>query len=69
MAVTTACETTRCLSENIFAVAGHTLALSQPSCRFRADRKLEDTYATAASSRKDGAWSVQTEPDSVPFQV
>jgi hypothetical protein len=31
--------------------------------------KLEDTYATAASFRKDGAWTVQTEPDSVPFQV
>jgi hypothetical protein len=45
------------------------LALSQPSCRFRADLKLEDTYATAASFRKDGAWTVQTEPDSVPFQV
>jgi ketosteroid isomerase-like protein len=30
---------------------------------------LEDTYATAASFRKDGAWTVQTEPDSVPFQV
>jgi uncharacterized protein len=30
---------------------------------------LEDSYATAASFRKDGAWVVQTEPDSEPFEV
>jgi ketosteroid isomerase-like protein len=30
---------------------------------------LEDSYATAASFRKDGAWSIQTEPASEPFQV
>ncbi len=30
---------------------------------------LEDTYATAASFRKDGTWTVQTEPDIAPFQV
>jgi hypothetical protein len=30
---------------------------------------LEDSYATAASFRKDGTWSVQTEPDTEPFQV
>lgn len=30
---------------------------------------LEDTYATAASFRKDGSWTVQTEPDAAPFQV
>jgi uncharacterized protein len=29
----------------------------------------EDSYATAASFRKDGTWTVQTEPDAVPFQV
>jgi uncharacterized protein len=29
----------------------------------------EDTYATAASFRKSGSWTVQTEPDSQPFQV
>jgi uncharacterized protein len=30
---------------------------------------LEDTYATAASFRKDGSWTVQTEPDASPFEV
>jgi uncharacterized protein len=30
---------------------------------------LEDTYATAASFRKDGSWTVQTEPDALPFEV
>ena len=30
---------------------------------------LEDSYATAASFRKDGSWTVQTEPDAAPFQV
>ena len=30
---------------------------------------LEDSYATAASFRKDGAWTVQTEPGAEPFQV
>ena len=29
----------------------------------------EDTYATAASFRKEGAWTVQTEPDAAPFRV
>ena len=29
----------------------------------------EDSYATAGSFRKDGAWTVQTEPDAAPFQV
>ncbi len=29
----------------------------------------EDTYATAASFRKSGSWTVQTEPDATPFQV
>jgi uncharacterized protein len=29
----------------------------------------EDTYATAASFRKEGTWTVQTEPDAAPFQV
>ena len=29
----------------------------------------EDSYATAASFRKDGCWTVQTEPDAIPFQV
>jgi hypothetical protein len=29
----------------------------------------EDTYATAASFRKDGSWTVQTEPDTAAFQV
>lgn len=30
---------------------------------------LEDTYATASSFRKDGTWTVQTEPGAEPFQV
>ena len=30
---------------------------------------LEDTYATAASFRKDGSWTVQTEPGTEPFRV
>ena len=30
---------------------------------------LEDTYATAASFRKDGSWTVQTQPGAEPFQV
>jgi uncharacterized protein len=30
---------------------------------------LEDSYATASSFRKSGSWSVQTEPDSEPFDV
>jgi uncharacterized protein len=30
---------------------------------------LEDTYATAASFRKDGSWTVQTEIDAAPFVV
>jgi uncharacterized protein len=30
---------------------------------------LEDSYATASSFRKDGAWVVQTEPGGEPFQV
>ena|SRR5258708_847250 len=29
----------------------------------------EDTYATAASFRKEGTWTVQTEPDAPPFKV
>jgi uncharacterized protein len=29
----------------------------------------EDSYATAASFRKEGSWTVQTEPDTAPFQV
>ena len=29
----------------------------------------EDSYATAASFRKEGSWTVQTEPDVAPFQV
>ena len=29
----------------------------------------EDSYATAASFRKDGTWTVQTEVDAEPFQV
>ena len=29
----------------------------------------EDSYATAASFRKDGSWTVQTEADAAPFQV
>src|SRR6201998_2310869 len=30
---------------------------------------LEDSYATAASFRKDGSWTVQTEAGTKPFQV
>ena len=30
---------------------------------------LEDSYATAASFRKDGSWTVQTEAGAAPFQV
>ena len=30
---------------------------------------FEDSYATAASFRKDGSWIVQTEPGPEPFQV
>ena len=30
---------------------------------------LEDTYATAASFRTDGSWTVQTQADAEPFQV
>ena len=30
---------------------------------------LEDSYATASSFRKDGAWIVQTKPGAEPFQV
>lgn len=29
----------------------------------------EDSYATAASFRKEGSWTVQTEPDAAPFKV
>jgi uncharacterized protein len=29
----------------------------------------EDTYATASSFRKDGSWTIQTEPDAALFQV
>jgi uncharacterized protein len=29
----------------------------------------EDTYATASSFRKEGHWTIQTEPDTAPFQV
>jgi hypothetical protein len=29
----------------------------------------EDSYATAASFRKAGSWTVQTEPDAAPFEV
>jgi hypothetical protein len=29
----------------------------------------EDSYATAASFRKEGTWTVQTEPDAAPFEV
>jgi uncharacterized protein len=28
---------------------------------------LEDTYATAGSFRKEGTWTVQTEPEAAPF--
>jgi len=30
---------------------------------------LEDSYATASSFRKEGSWTVQTTPDSEPFDV
>jgi uncharacterized protein len=30
---------------------------------------LEDSYATAASFRKDGSWTVQPEPGAESFQV
>ena len=30
---------------------------------------LEDSYATAASFRKDGSWIVETEPGTEPFDV
>jgi uncharacterized protein len=30
---------------------------------------LEDSYATAASFRKSGSWTVQTEPDAESFEV
>jgi ketosteroid isomerase-like protein len=30
---------------------------------------LEDTYATASSFRKNGSWTIQTEPDAEPFEV
>ena len=30
---------------------------------------LEDSYATAASFRKNGSWIIQTEPGAEPFQV
>jgi ketosteroid isomerase-like protein len=30
---------------------------------------LEDSYATAASFRKDGTWTVQTEAGAEPFRV
>jgi uncharacterized protein len=30
---------------------------------------LEDSYATAASFRKDGSWTILTEPGAEPFQV
>jgi ketosteroid isomerase-like protein len=30
---------------------------------------LEDSYATAASFRKDGSWTIQTEPGAEPFEV
>jgi uncharacterized protein len=30
---------------------------------------LEDSCATAASFRKDGSWTVQTEVGAEPFQV
>jgi uncharacterized protein len=29
----------------------------------------EDSYATAASFRNDGSWTIQTEPGTEPFQV
>ena len=30
---------------------------------------LEDSYATAASFRQDGSWTVQTAPAAQPFRV
>jgi uncharacterized protein len=30
---------------------------------------LEDSYATAASFRKDGSWTIQTEVGTEPFRV
>jgi len=30
---------------------------------------LEDSYATAASFRKDGSWTVQPEASAAPFEV
>ena len=30
---------------------------------------LEDSYATAASFRSGGSWTVQTQADAEPFQV
>jgi len=30
---------------------------------------FEDGYATAASFRRDGSWTVQTEPDSPSFSM
>jgi len=30
---------------------------------------LEDSYATAASFRKHGSWTVQTDPGAAPFEV
>jgi uncharacterized protein len=30
---------------------------------------LEDSYATASSFRKDGSWTIQTEPGAEPFEV
>jgi uncharacterized protein len=30
---------------------------------------LEDTYATASSFRKEGSWTIQTEPGTEPFVV
>ena|SRR5690348_11040912 len=30
---------------------------------------LEDSYATASSFRKNGSWTVQTEPGAEPFEV
>jgi hypothetical protein len=30
---------------------------------------LEDSYATAASFRMNGSWTVQTEPGAEPFEV
>jgi uncharacterized protein len=30
---------------------------------------LEESYATAASFRSGGSWTIQTEPNTEPFQV